>query len=301
MQFNQNAYTIYSNIWWGNSTKHIPFTWSMALNSITGWWGNTPSPQFNQAYTIYMVNGPQCNYRMVGQHPITTIQPSIYHLHGQWPSMQLQDGGATPHHHNSTKHIPFTWSMALNAITRWWGNTPSPQFNQAYTIYMVNGPQCNYKMVGQHPITTIQQSIYHIHGQWPSIQLQDGGATPHHHNSTKHIPFTWSMALNAITRWWGNTPSPRSNKAYTIYMVNDPQFNYRMMGQRPVITIQPRIYHIHGQRPSIQLQDDGSTPHHRNSTKHITPTRSFSTYISSTLLAGTSPAKQTNSEIFISI
>ena len=98
-----------------------------------------------------MVNGLQFNYRMVGQHPIIIIQPSIYHLHGQWPSIQPRDGGATPHHHNSTKHIPSTWSMAINSTTGWWGNTPSSQFNQAYTIYMVSGIQSNTLMAGNPP------------------------------------------------------------------------------------------------------------------------------------------------------
>ena len=122
-----------------NSTKHIPSTWSMSF---------------------------KFNHRMVGQHPIIAIQPSIYHLHGQW-------------HSNST--------------TGWWGNTLSSQFNQAYTIYMVNDIQ---------------------------IQPQDGGATPYHRNSTKHIPSTWSMTF---------------------------KFNHRMVGQHPIIAIQPSIYHLHGQ------------------------------------------------------
>ena len=130
--------------------------------------GNTPSSQFNQAYTIYMVNGLQFNYRMLGQHPIITIQPSIYHLHGQWPSIQL---------------------------TGWWGNTPSSQFNQAYTIYMVNG---------------------------------------------------FNSKTDRMVA--GNTPSSQFNQAYTIYMVNGLQFNYRMLGQHPIITIQQAytIYMVNG-------------------------------------------------------
>ena len=160
-----------------------------------------------------MVNGIQFNHRMVGQHPIIAIQTSINHIHGQWHPIQPQDGGATPHHRNSNKHKPSTWSMASNSTTGWWGNTPSSQFKQAYTIYMVNGIQFNHRMVGQHPIIAIQTSINHLHGQWHPIQPQDGGATPHHRNSNKHKPSTWSMASNSTTGWWGNTSSSQFKQA----------------------------------------------------------------------------------------
>ena len=171
----------------GNESKlyvPLPVTYVMSLlsinemhfyynifQSITGWRGNTLSSPIQPS--IYHLHGqwPSINYRMMRQHLIIPIQPSIYHLHGQWPSIQLQDGGATPHHHNSTKHIPFTWSMAFNQL----------QDDEA-TPY--------------HP-----NSTKHIPFTWSMAfnQLQDGGATPHHHNSTKHIPFTWSMAFNSIT------------------------------------------------------------------------------------------------------
>ena len=244
-QFNQ-AYTIYHE--------------NNGLQSTTGWWGNTPVIAIQQKHmTIYMVNGLQSTTGWWGPSVAIPYQAyTIVHPSMGPSSSNRQDGtGATPHGIDKFRPsiLPSTWkNMALNSTTGW--------CTQHFALYIV----IFLLPSNEIPFTT---------GQWPSIQLQDGGATPHHRNSTKHIPFTWSMAFqfnyrmvgqhpiiaiqpsiyhlhgqwpsNSITGWWGNTPSSQFNQAYTIYMVNGPQFNYRMVGQHPIIAIQTSIYHLHGQ------------------------------------------------------